>query len=271
MQKSVSNTDLISDIKNIASKLGRRDLSRSEYLQYGRFSAYDIYDGGRTWEELCNAAGVITKKIAAVPDEVYFERLQMAIEKLGRYPKTAERKMFGLNFSKRRYPTLRAFLEEAIRLGKIPSLLESPLKIEQTTVGISKVPANTTPESPITTETPPIPILTKRIKWERIGIDGFPYSPHDELGVVCIFGILCSQGYINWQILELSGGKGIDGTCYDNTARKEIRVELKHTLSRGSWNHPIEDIDYVVCWKNRWPDFPKPVVELSGLVLKLTK
>jgi hypothetical protein len=127
------------------------------------------------------------------------------------------------------------------------------------------------PDSTIQLETPPIPRQTKRVKWERIGIDEFPYAPHDELGVVCLFGILCSRGNIKWQILELRGGKGIDATCYDYHAHREIRVEVKHTLSRGSWNHPLEAIDYIVCWKNRWPDFPKPVVELSHLVHDVTK
>lgn len=40
---------------------------------------------------------------------------------------------------------------------------------------------------------------------------------------------------------------------------REIRVELKHTLSRVSWNHKVEDLDYVVCWENRWPAFQNPL------------
>lgn len=113
---------------------------------------------------------------------------------------------------------------------------------------------------------PPIPRKTKRVRWERTGIKGFPYAPQDEESVVTLFAILCSQGRIDWQILDLNRGKGIDATCYDNALHREVQVELKHTLSRGSWNHPIEDIDYVVCWENRWLDFPKPVIELRGLI-----
>ena len=275
MKESASNSEIIADIKNIASRLGRGELSRSQYLQYGRFTEYDLYDGGRTWGELCNAAGVKTMSKVAVPDDVYFGRLQKAIEQLGRYPKTRERKKFGLNFSKSRYPTLRAFIQEAIHLGIIQPQSESTSEIEEPLVPFLTESIDTTPAVPIQLEakplTPPIPKLSRRVKWERIDIDGFPYAPHDELGVVCLFGILCSQGYIKWQILELKGGKGIDATCYDNAAHREIRVEVKHTLSRGGWNHRIEDIDYVVCWKNRWPDFPKPVVELSSLIPSTTK
>jgi len=70
---------------------------------------------------------------------------------------------------------------------------------------------------------------------------------------------------LNWQILELRGGKGIDATCYDNDQNREIRVELKFRLSKGSWNHNIDDLDYVVCYENRWRDFPKPVIELGRI------
>jgi hypothetical protein len=76
----------------------------------------------------------------------------------------------------------------------------------------------------------------------------------------------CSKGKIRWQILEMRGGKGIDITCYDEVMDKSIRVELKHTLSKSSWNHRLEDIDFVVCWENRWPDFPKPVLVLSEII-----
>jgi len=69
-----------------------------------------------------------------------------------------------------------------------------------------------------------------------------------------------------WQILDLTSGKGIDATCFDEIENREIRVELKFVLSKGSWNHPIEQLDFVVCWENRWPEFPKPVIELSKII-----
>lgn len=274
MAGGVPDFDIVEDIKRVASKLARRELSRSEYIQDGRFSEYQIYDGGRTWEELCTAAGVQTKKKEPVSDNVYFERLRRAVKSLGRYPKTSERKKFGLNFSKRRYPTLVAFIERALQLGVIEpqaepipkaSVAEAPSPVPLPDEATQKRPlvrSQQTQSRPV----PPIPAQTKRVKWERIGMEGFPYAPQDEAGVVALFAILCSQRRIEWQILDVNSGKGIDTTCYDDAAGREIRVELKHTLSRGSWNHPIEDIDYVVCWENRWRDFPKPVIELRELL-----
>ena len=113
---------------------------------------------------------------------------------------------------------------------------------------------------------PPIPPNTKRTKWERTGIPGLPYAPQKEQGVLAFFAIFCSERILPWQILDISAGKGIDATCFDENENKEIQVELKYILSKGSWNHPLEDLDYVVCWENRWPDFPKPVIEIGKIM-----
>lgn len=273
MTDIVTDAEIVEDIKLVASRLKRSSLSRSEYLQHGRFNGYQLYDGGRTWGKLCDAAGVKSKTIELVPDDVYFERLKEAIRLLGRYPKTTERKQYGLNFSKRRYPTLRAFIERAVNLGIIElqeeeSVLESPTIEYQPSIPDVAEPDTMTEQTKTSVPAPPIPRMTKRSKWQRIDIEGFPYAPQNEVGVVALFAILCSQGRTGWQILELNSGKGIDATCYDARTHREIRVELKYNLSRAGWNHPIEDIDYVVCWENRWLDFPKPVIELSRLVLE---
>jgi hypothetical protein len=262
---SPTEADIAADIELVAGRLGQKALGRSDYLQHGRFSQYQIYDGGRTFGSLCHLAGVAAKTVEPVSDDVYFERLAAAVKQLGRLPKVSERKRFGLNFSKRRYPTLPAFIDRAIALGRL-----APPAVTPVSASSSAAPAavRSSSSSQLTTAArpvPPIPVDTRRRKWERTGIDGFPYAPHDELGVVALFGILCSQGRIGWQILELRGGKGIDITCFDHTMSREIRVELKHILYRGSWNHKVDDIDYVVCWLNRWPQFPKPVIVLSEL------
>ncbi len=113
---------------------------------------------------------------------------------------------------------------------------------------------------------PPIPLGTSRTRWERTGLASFPYAPQDESGTLALFAILCATGKIAWQVVELNAGKGIDATCWDSVMQREIRVELKHTLSRTGWNHSLDDIDYVVCWENRWLGFPKPVIQLRDLV-----
>ncbi len=260
---------IVQDIKRVAQSLGRSELSRTEYLQHGQFSGYQIYDGGQTWGAYCDAAGIATKKNEPVADEVYFSRLVEGVKRLGRFPKVSERKKFGLNFSKRRYPTLKAFIDHAASLGIVPSLAKEPetsSESREQRVVEERSGAHEGSSSLRSVQVAPIPAHTRRKHWERTEITGFPYAPQDELGVVALFGILCAQGNIEWEIVELRGGKGIDATCYDHKTGQHITVELKKTLSRGSWNHKIEEVDYVVCWENRWPDFPKPVITLRDLV-----
>jgi hypothetical protein len=268
-----SDADIVADIKRVAALLSLKPgemLSRQEYREHGgKFSHYHLYDGGRAWKPLCAAAGFSTKEKVPVSDDIYFEKLAAAVRKLGRYPKTSERKRFGLSFHKSRFPTLTAFIERAIELGhvedlrpKIPAANETPPKAEAANNGVGNV------GPPEVRPIPPIPAITRRRKWERTGITGLPYAPQDELIVVALFGILCANGTFNWEVLEMNGGKGIDATCFDHGTGREIRVELKHTFSRGSWNHSIDELDYVVCWENRWKDFPKPVIELREVIRK---
>lgn len=271
---SPDKTEVIEDIKRVATLRGTDMLSRSEYLSHGDYSEYQLYDGGYSWSQLCELAGIscdITNE--PVSDEEYFQRLSKAVEDLGRYPKAAERKIFGLNFSKSRFSNLSSFIEEAIELGYVPDL-----KIKANSADLEKLRqakesfpllANFSQQSQESARsTPPIPLITSRRKWERTGLGGFPYAPKDESGVVALFAVLCSSGAIPWQILDLNGGKGIDAVCFDEQSNKEIQVELKYLLSKAGWNHKFEDIDYVVCWENRWPNFPKPVIELSGFLRK---
>lgn len=261
--------EIVEDIVRVAKELGVKSLSRSRYLQFARFSEYQIYDDGRTWSKLCALAKLSTAaNNEPVTDEVYFQRLFDAVKKLGRFPKASERKRYGLNFSKVRYPTLSEFIQTAVRMGKVPDVTgeysdmpaPQPVSITATPIHIDRE------DEPRVI--PPIPKNSKRSRWERTDVDGFPYAPQDESGVVALFAILCAQGVLRWQILDLNSSKGVDCICYDEETGREIHVELKYLLTRSGWNHPIENIDCVVCWENRWRDFPKPVFELKTLILK---
>lgn len=76
--------EIIEDIVRVATELGVQSLSRSRYLQFARFSGNQIYDGGRTWSDLCAQAGLSTgANNEPVSDEVYFQRLSDAMTKLG--------------------------------------------------------------------------------------------------------------------------------------------------------------------------------------------
>lgn len=264
--------DIIADMKRVAHSLGigpSQRLGLNQYLQHGaQYTRHQLYDGGNMWGTLCAKAGFTTKEKTGVSDDAYFANLARAVEELGRYPKASERKKYGLNFSKRRYPNLTAFIARAVKLGHVRDLREVNVPESSDRQAVFKRPRAVS--VPAVTQdvrsVPPIPAQTRRRKWERTNVDGFPYAPQDESGVVALFAILCATRRINWQIVEINGGKGIDVKCFDHDTGKEIVVELKHVFSRASWNHSVDEIDYVVCWESRWKDFEKPVIELRSIL-----
>ena len=262
---------ILGDIKRIAELIGKKEgqkLGRNEYLNHtdSKYSHYELYDEGKDWTYWTKQLGYVTKAKREISDKEYFSNLQIAINKLGRLPKVSERKMYGLNFSKRRWPTLIEFIRGAIYNNQIsvPDEILADIEKEEQTQFI-KVEL---PEQRIARPefVPPIPINTKRNKWERTGIYGFPYSPQDESGVIALFAILCSTKYLPYEILELNGGKGVDGILYDSNLNKELLFELKYILSKGSWNHSFDSFDILICWESKWLDFPKPVLKLKDVI-----
>ena len=258
---------IIADIRRVAAEYGIAGggaLSQAAYMVKASFSDYEIFDNGRNWRYYCEKSGFVTAAMTPVPDDAYFSRVRGAFEKLGRTPTNSERKMFGLNFPKRRWANMAIFLDAAREHGYLPKVQVN---------GLAKITQSTSPTSKLALieqrgarPIPPIPAKSKRNKWERTLVDGFPYAPQDESGVVALFAILCASGRLPFQVLALNGGKGLDAVCWDERTSSEVIIELKHILSKSSWNHHNQTLDMVVCWENRWLAFDKPVIELRSLL-----
>jgi len=170
---SPADADIAADIQRVAGRLGQKALSRTEYLQHGKFSEYHIYDGGRTWGSLCQLAGVAAKTVDPVSDDVYFDRLATAVEQLGRLPKVSERKRFGLNLSKRRNPTLQAFIDHAIALGRLAAPAVTPVSASS-----SAPPAvvRSNSSSQVTTAARPVPPIPLDTDGESGSVPGLTGS-----------------------------------------------------------------------------------------------
>ena len=277
-----SECKIVADIQRVAISIDKAPgevFSEGDYRKAGGIvSRYFLSLDGKGWKYYCERAGFrVDARNQSVPAEEYHNRLRQAVGVLGRLPKTSERKKFGLNFPKRRWATLTVFLEDAIAKGIVPDLPSKPNPASDKAVTRSKATDRSCGPPPISVAPatndksrkhpiPPVPRGTRRKSWERTSVEGFPYAPHDESGTVALFAVLCAKGVIPWQILSLNGGKGGDGVCFDERTEKELRIELKFRLSRGSWNHPFDSFDYLVCWENRWADFPKPVFELRKVL-----
>jgi hypothetical protein len=254
------------DIRRVRDSLRVTKLSRTEYVRHGgKYSLYQIYDGGETWESHCQRAGVPTKAKEAVPDDIYFENLKRAVAALkGRLPRATEKKKFGLNFSKNRWANLNVFFADARRRGILPPAPAAAIATEQAGNVRTAIP-DALPSNHLVRAVPPIPvsIRSNKQKWQRSGVIGFPYVPQNEQGVVAMFAILCSKGKLPWEITDINGGKGLDATLYDHETHRELRVELKWVLTEYSFQHRLDDIDMIVCWESKWTKCPVRVFSLK--------
>ncbi|MGA2669666.1 MAG: hypothetical protein ABSF32_12260 [Ignavibacteria bacterium] len=267
--------NIIKDIKKIAGLLKKKPgdiFGKREYVFYpgSKLNHYSLYKEGKSWEYYCQKAGFKTERKPKRTDDYYFRNLQKAVNVLGRLPKFSERRKFDLGFSARRWPSLGAFIKDAVESKKVKIngyTLPAPVHADNQNNANSlsrgvKFFTVDIPPLPI----PPVPLRSKRETWIRTNISGFPYAPHDELGVAALFAVLCSKYLIPWQVVELNYGTGIDCICYHSSKKYEIRVEFKFVHNKSNWNHDISTLDYVVCWENKWKDFPKPVLELKSLL-----
>jgi len=105
--------------------------------------------------------------------------------------------------SKRRYATLPEFIEKAIELGHVPDLREAKIPAQSQELGqspeiVKLIRSALQNQAEHARPIPPIPFNTKRSKWERTGLDGFPYAPQEEQGVLALFSILCARGVLPW-------------------------------------------------------------------------
>ncbi|MEY4704402.1 MAG: hypothetical protein RL042_598 [Nitrospirota bacterium] len=276
---ALESEPIVADIKRVGTQLGLRSGAQFAFAEYrqaeGRFTKHQIQDGGLSWKYWCERAGFTTKGTPPVPTKDLIRRYADAYKELGRKPKASERKRYGLRFRPRIDPmgteqieSLEDLHQLAIQCGEIA---ESP-KAAAPAVGGAKPAVIVSPDlaGHIRSEQPPpIPRRSKRKTWERIDVPGFPFAPHDENGVVALFAILCACGTLPYEILQLNSGKGIDAICWHRQELREVHIELKHVLRRSSWNHLLDEIDAVVCWRNSFPSFQRPVVVLEDVVRQI--
>jgi hypothetical protein len=263
------------DIRRVVEELQCKELSCTEYLSRARsgITRWKINQAGG-WAKLCKAAGARAKTTRRVTNQEYFERLRRAYRELGRLPTAYERSKYHLDAVTKRWGSWQAFVEEARKRRVIPGGEHRPSQPRHAQRA-TQSEAKTDEGQLISTRrvrqphrAPAIPRHTGRRnpKWRQTDIIQFPYEPLEEQGVVALFSILCATGTIDWGILDITSSRSPDATCYDYQRQTEIAVEFEHTLRKSTWHHDIDEIDCVVCWENRWSDFPKDVIELKKLI-----
>lgn len=95
---------------------------------------------------------------------------------------------------------------------------------------------------------------------------GFAGEPRSEMEVVFLFGLLYDYLDLPFVVTAVSDSfpdcEGVD----PNTGKPvNIGFEFlsRHYLEHG---HPVDGCDYIVCWKDDWPESPIPVISLRDLI-----
>lgn len=95
---------------------------------------------------------------------------------------------------------------------------------------------------------------------------GFAGEPRSEMEVVFLFGLLYDYLEFPFVVTAINDTfpdcEGLDPLT-GKTVHIEFELLSRHYIDHG---HPIEGSDYIVCWKNNWPDSPIPVISLQSLV-----
>jgi hypothetical protein len=88
-QGEVSADDIISDLKNLASKLDKNTLTQREYNKHGKYSHKTVYKKFGSWPNAINKAGLELKSNigSTISNEALFQNLEEVWIKLERQPK----------------------------------------------------------------------------------------------------------------------------------------------------------------------------------------
>lgn len=87
---SVSDEELLADLRTVATRLGKRTVGQKEYRKLGQYDDTTTSDRFGTWNNALRAAGLAVSNDVNIPDERLFENLLNLWQHLGRQPRRAE-------------------------------------------------------------------------------------------------------------------------------------------------------------------------------------
>ena len=95
---------------------------------------------------------------------------------------------------------------------------------------------------------------------------GYAGEPQSELDIAFLLGLL--YDYLPFSIVVTSINDAFpDCEGVDPENGRPVRIELE-VLSRNylRHGHPFKGCDYIVCWRDNWPDSPIPVISIERII-----
>ena len=91
--KRISDGEMISDLKDVAERIGKKIVTSTEYGQYGKFSLPTISERFKSWANFVEEAGLEpTGQVRNVPDADLFAEIERIWISLGKQPTTTDMK-----------------------------------------------------------------------------------------------------------------------------------------------------------------------------------
>ena len=84
--QSVTNDELLIDLKKVAAELGKESITFTEYYKVGKYGSWTIRERFGSWNKALEEAGLIINKYHNIGIEVLFENIEQVWLKLGRQP-----------------------------------------------------------------------------------------------------------------------------------------------------------------------------------------
>jgi hypothetical protein len=265
-----TRAELIEEARRVAQKLGKKTITRAEFVRETNFSANQIYvhcDGG--WRELSSKAGLEPNlQNVRLGDAELYSAMRDAFVELGGITTRAKFnrafchsvdvfKKRGLKW-KEALVELRRWCErndpEFAYLGDLPA----------------EVAATPRPSKPAAPSEIHARVPERRLYGEVLSFRGLLHAPTNELGVVFLFGVISQElGFVVESVQ--AGYPDCEAKRRVGPGRwQRVRIEFEfRSRSFRDHGHDPEGCDLLVCWEHNYPDCPVEVLSLKEVIRQL--
>jgi hypothetical protein len=271
--RAMSKEDVITAIKKLAKKLGRRP-TLAETLRLTNVSRYTITAKFLTYQNALVECGMYRPANKLRVDELFQDWATVA-RKLGKVPSLAE---YGKHARYSHAPLLKYFGGwRHVPAGLLQHARAQQLEQEWPDVmqllawyvepgpggaGIRRKPMPPGSAMPKPRVSPDQPIYGAPFYVTPLAM-----APTTENGVIFLFGAMARElGFMMIRIqVGFPDGEGFREVEPGRWQLKKLEFELE-SRNYVTHGHPVSGADILVCWKHNWPECPLEVIELSKVV-----
>jgi hypothetical protein len=261
--RGMTKQELLDLAEQIASRLGRRRISQSEFTKEAGISYRPIHRLFGSWTSFTSEAGLKLHPAhkQKIPDESLFKEYFRITAQLGHFPTYQELSLakYSSGTFEGRFGTYSDFKVHALQYGIEHGLVEPDIAKQemakptrQRDKGISYEPLNDRP-----------------VFGHRIDFRGLLHAPINELGVVYLFGILSQE--LGFVVESVQAGFP-DCQAKRRLSKdrwQSVRIEFEFKSSNFiAHGHNLTQCDMIVCWEHDWTDCPIEVICLKEIVEK---